>query len=331
MKLQPIAVIPVAGVGSRLKPHTHTVPKALINVAGKPMLAHILDELLKIGVTEAVFVVGHMGDRIREYVESKYKIKAHYVEQLERKGLGHAVFLTRDIVGDRPTLIVLGDTIFRADFQGVLNAGVSTIGVKEVEDPRRFGVAEVHDGVITKLVEKPEHPVSRLAVVGIYFIAHGNSLFTALDTVINEKKQMTKGEFQLTDALELMIQRGEKLGVFPVDGWYDCGKTETLLETNRELLDAKGDAPGPAPAGSVIVPPVAIDPTAVIERSIIGPHVSIAARAVVRESVVKNSIVNEDAVVEQTLLEGSVIGENALVTGTFRHLNVGDSSEVRLG
>lgn len=328
MKLQPIAVIPVAGVGSRLKPHTHTVPKALINVAGKPMLAHILDELLKIGVTEAVFVVGHMGDRIREYVESKYKIKAHYVEQLERKGLGHAVFLTRDIVGDRPTLIVLGDTIFRADFQGVLNAGVSTIGVKEVEDPRRFGVAEVHDGVITKLVEKPEHPVSRLAVVGIYFIAHGNSLFTALDTVINEKKQMTKGEFQLTDALELMIQRGEKLGVFPVDGWYDCGKTETLLATNRDLLDMDGK--DTQIEGSVIIGPVAIDPTAVIKNSIIGPYASIASGAIVKNAVVRNSILNEDSQVEEALLESSLIGENAIVKGSFKKLNVGDSSEVHL-
>ena len=328
MKLQPIAVIPVAGVGSRLKPHTHTVPKALINVAGKPMLAHILDELLKIGVTEAVFVVGHMGDRIREYVESRYKIKAHYVEQMERKGLGHAVFLTRDIVGDRPTLIVLGDTIFRADFQGVLNAGVSTIGVKEVEDPRRFGVAEVHDGVITKLVEKPEHPVSRLAVVGIYFIAHGNSLFTALDTVINEKKQMTKGEFQLTDALELMIQRGEKLGVFPVDGWYDCGKTETLLATNRDLLDMEGK--DTHIEGSVIIGPVAIDPTAVIKNSIIGPYASIASGAIVKNAVVRNSILNEDSQVEEALLESSLIGENAIVKGSFKKLNVGDSSEVHL-
>lgn len=328
MKLQPIAVIPVAGVGSRLKPHTHTVPKALINVAGKPMLAHILDELLKIGVTEAVFVVGHMGDRIREYVESRYKIKAHYVEQMERKGLGHAVFLTRDIVGDRPTLIVLGDTIFRADFQGVLNAGVSTIGVKEVEDPRRFGVAEVQDGVITKLVEKPEHPVSRLAVVGIYFIAHGNSLFTALDTVINEKKQMTKGEFQLTDALELMIQRGEKLGVFPVDGWYDCGKTETLLATNRDLLDMDGK--DTQIEGSVIIGPVAIDPTAVIKNSIIGPYASIASGAIVKNAVVRNSILNEDSQVEEALLESSLIGENAIVKGSFKKLNVGDSSEVHL-
>jgi glucose-1-phosphate thymidylyltransferase len=328
VKLQPIAVIPVAGVGSRLKPHTHTVPKALINVAGRPMLAHILDELLKIGVNEAVFVVGHMGDRIREYVESKYKIKAHYVEQLERKGLGHAVFLTRDIVGDRPTLIVLGDTIFRADFQGVLNAGVSTIGVKEVEDPRRFGVAEVQDGVITKLVEKPEHPVSRLAVVGIYFIAHGNTLFSALDTVINEKQQMTKGEFQLTDALELMIQRGEKLGVFPVDGWYDCGKTETLLATNRDLLDMEGK--NPQIEGSVILGPVAIDPTAVIKNSIIGPYASIASGVIVRNAVVRNSILNEDSQVEEALIESSLIGENAVVRGSFKKINVGDSSEVHL-
>lgn len=328
MKLAPIAVIPVAGVGSRLKPHTHTTPKALIHVAGKPMLAHILDELQLIGVKEAVFVVGHMGDRIREYVESRNDIKADYVEQPERKGLGHAVYLTKDIVGDRPTLIILGDTIFKADFRGVLEGGVSTIGVKEVEDPRRFGVAEVTDGVITRLVEKPEHPVSRLAVVGIYYIHRGGTLFSALDAVINEKHQMTKGEFQLTDALELMIQRGEKLGVFPVDGWYDCGKTETLLETNRDLLDISSRTP--EIEGSVVIGPVAIDPTAVVTNSIVGPYASVAAGCLIRNAVVRNSILNENAQVEGVLLDASLIGDHAVVRGNFKKLNVGDSSEVHL-
>lgn len=326
----PIAVIPVAGVGTRLKPHTHTTPKALINVAGKPMLAHILDELKLIGVNEAVFVVGHMGDRIREYVESRSDLKAHYVEQPERKGLGHAVYLTRDIVGDRPTLIILGDTIFKADFRGVLSGAVSTIGVKEVEDPRRFGVAEVTDGVITRLVEKPEHPVSRLAVVGIYYIHRGGTLFRALDSVINEKQQMTKGEFQLTDALELMIQRGEKLGVFRVDGWYDCGKTETLLETNRELLDLDVSSRLPNIEGSVVLGPVAIDPTAVVTNSIVGPYASVAAGCIIRNAVVRNSILNENAQVEGVLLDASLIGDHAIVRGTFKKLNVGDSSEVHL-
>jgi len=325
------AIIPVAGVGSRLRPHTHTTPKALIHVAGRPILAHILDDLERLGVTDVVLVVGHMSEHIREYVDTHYAhLGRSYVDQPERLGLGHAVRLTRELVIGHPVFIVLGDTIFRADFSTVVNGAESAIGVREVDDPRRFGIVETKDGYASRLVEKPDQPTSNLAIVGVYYLTDSVLLFEALDTLV-AKDMRTKGEYQLTDALQIMIEQGHRIRPFKVAGWYDCGKTETLLETNRELLDVNGDATGPAPAGSVIVPPVAIDPTAVIEHSIIGPHVSIAARAVVRESVVKNSIVNQDAVVEQTLLEGSVIGENALVTGTFRHLNVGDSSEVRLG
>jgi len=326
------AIIPVAGVGSRLRPHTHTTPKALIHVAGRPILAHILDDLERLGVTDVVLVVGHMSEHIRAYVDTHYaRFTRSYVDQPERLGLGHAVRLTRDLVIGHPAFIVLGDTIFRADFSSVVAGGESAIGVHEVEDPRRFGIVETDaSGYASRLVEKPDQPTSNLAIVGVYYLTDSAKLFGALDTLV-EKDLKTKGEYQLTDALELMIEGGHRIRPFRVDGWYDCGKTETLLETNRELLDRNTGAPVIAPPGTVIVPPVAIDPTAVIERSIIGPHVSIAARAVVREAVVKDSIVNEDAVVEQILLAGSVIGENALVRGTFRHLNVGDSSEVRMG
>ena len=326
------AIIPVAGVGSRLRPHTHTTPKALIHVAGRPILAHILDDLERLGVTDVVLVVGHMSEHIREYVDTHYAhLNRSYVEQTERLGLGHAVRLTRDLVIGHPVFIVLGDTIFRADFSAVVKGGESAIGVREVEDPRRFGIVEVKDGFASRLVEKPDQPTSNLAIVGVYYLIDSPMLFDALDTLV-AKDLRTKGEYQLTDALQIMIERGHRIRPFKVDAWYDCGKTETLLETNRELLDLRGTpADAVSPPGVVIIPPVAIDPTAVIEHSIVGPHASIAARAVVREAVVRNSIVNEDAVVEQILLEGSVIGENALVRGNFRHLNVGDSSEVRMG
>ncbi|MEP7029105.1 MAG: sugar phosphate nucleotidyltransferase [Candidatus Eisenbacteria bacterium] len=326
------AIIPVAGVGSRLRPHTHTMPKALIHVAGRPILAHILDDLERLGVRDVVLVIGHMGEHIREYVDAHYAhLNRSYVDQPERLGLGHAVRMTRSLVEPHPAFIVLGDTIFRADFSEIVGGAESRIGVKEVEDPRRFGIVEVKDGIAVRLVEKPDQPTSNLAIVGVYYIADTPMLFEALDTLV-ARDIRTKGEYQLTDALQLMIERGHRIRPFTVDGWYDCGKTETLLETNRELLELKaGPHQVEAPEGSVFVPPVAIDPTAVIERSIVGPFVSIAARAVVRAAIVRDSIVNEDAVVEQILLEGSVIGENALVRGTFRHLNVGDSSEVRMG
>jgi glucose-1-phosphate thymidylyltransferase len=326
------AIIPVAGVGSRLRPHTHTMPKALIHVAGRPILAHILDDLERLGVKDVVLVVGHMGEHIREYVDAHYAhLNRSYVDQPERLGLGHAVRLTKSLVVGHPAFIVLGDTIFRADFSGIVGGEESRIGVKAVEDPRRFGIVEVKDGYATRFVEKPDHPTSNLAIVGVYYIADTPLLFESLDTLV-EKDLRTKGEYQLTDALQLMIERGHRIRPFTVDDWYDCGKTETLLETNRDLLAIKEAGKSMvAPEGCVILPPVAIDPTAVIERSIVGPYVSIAARAVVREAIVRDSIVNEDAVVEQILLDGSVIGENALVRGAFRHMNVGDSSEVRMG
>jgi glucose-1-phosphate thymidylyltransferase len=326
------AIIPVAGVGSRLRPHTHTTPKALIYVAGRPILAHILDDLERLGITDVVLVVGHMREAIQEYVDTHYaRFKRAYVEQPERLGLGHAVRLTKDLVRGHPAFIVLGDTIFRADFSEILEGEDSRVGVKAVEDPRRFGIVEVKDGVATRFVEKPDQPTSNLAIVGVYYMRDSALLFDALDDLV-ARDVRTKGEYQLTDALEWMIERGHRIRPFTVDAWYDCGKTETLLETNRDLLELAGARSVPPPReGVVFVPPVAIDPSAVIERAIVGPHVSIASRAVVRDSIVLNSIVNGDAVVEHILLEGSVIGDNAHVRGNYRHLNVGDSSEVRMG
>lgn len=328
----PTAVIPVAGIGSRLRPHTHTVPKVLIQVAGKPMLAHILDEMRAIDVHEVVLVVGYMGDRIRHFVDRYYgDLSVRYVEQPDREGLGHAVHLTSQVVDhDRPLLIVLGDTIFRADFEQVVSSSISLIGVREVEDPRRFGIVEVdQQDRVTKLVEKPQHPTSNLAIVGIYYITATAQLYQQLAQLI-EQGIRSRGEFQLTDALAMMVAGGDPLGVFTVDGWFDCGQPETLLATNRELLDLQGGN-GPREHGSgVIVPPVAIAESATVINAIIGPHATVAAGAVVRNSIVRNTIINESAIVEDALLDASVIGDHAVVRGSFKKLNVGDSSEVEV-
>jgi len=325
----PIAIIPVAGVGTRLRPHTHTLPKVLLHVAGKPILAHILDDLPGLGIQEAVMIVGYMGELVRDYVVRNYPgLKAHFVEQPERLGLGHAVSLAAPHVNDRPVLIILGDTIFEADLRGVLAGPTHGIGVKAVEDPRRFGIVETdREGRVTLMIEKPERPASNLAITGIYFFTHGEPLFSALEE-IQRKNIRTKGEFQLTDAMELMVQRGEVVTTFPVAGWYDCGKTETLLETNRILLGKRTD--GKPIEGSVIHRPVSIAPTAVVENCILGPHASVAAGARLRNAVVRDSIINENAVVEDILIESSVVGENAVVRGAFKRLNVGNSSEVKI-
>lgn len=319
------AVIPVAGEGTRLRPHTHTVPKPLLRVAGKAILGHILDDVVELGIRDVVLIVGYRGGYIVDYVKSNYDLNVSFVEQTERLGLGHAIYLTKDHVGEDPVLVLLGDTIFKGDFASIVGGGGNYIGVKEVPDPERFGVVEVEDGKIVDLVEKPAEPRSNLAIVGIYCIKDAGRLFDALESIITEDLR-TRGEYQLTDALNLMIRRGIDLLAFEIEGWYDCGKPETLLETNRELLEMSSSEV--SIPGSIIIDPVNIGEGVQVESSVIGPHVSIAGKTVVRRSIIKNSILGSGALVEDALLDSSLIGDNAVVRGKFKKLNVGDSSEI---
>ncbi|MFH1278670.1 MAG: sugar phosphate nucleotidyltransferase [Candidatus Eisenbacteria bacterium] len=320
------AIIPVAGTGHRLKPQTYTLPKALLNVAGKPILGHILDELISVGVDHVILVVGHMGDPIRAWMEKNCGIETEFVEQREARGIGHAIHLTRDLVDpDEPILIVLGDTIFKADFESVIGGPTSAIGVRAVEDPSRFGVVQVRNQNVARLVEKPDTPVSNLAIVGIYYFIRAGSLFAALAEIIDEGIT-TKGEVQLTDALEKMIKKGEPVRAVTVNGWFDCGEPESLLRTNRFLLEEEGSRV--EIDGSIIIPPVAISPSSHVTRSVIGPYVTVGDNAVITDSIVRDSIVNDDALVENCLLDRSLVGESAVVRGNFQRLNVGDSSEV---
>jgi len=325
----PIAIIPVAGTGTRLRPHTFTQPKVLLNVAGKPILAYILDELPGLGVREVVLIVGYMGERVRDYVAKQYPdLLVHYVDQPERLGLGHAVALAEPFATGRAILIILGDTIFEADLPAVLARGTSAIGVKSVEDPRRFGIVELNGaGRIMRMVEKPEHPASNLAITGVYFFADGTPLFQALRELQREGVR-TRGEFQLTDGMQRLIDRGAILTTFPIQGWHDCGELETLLETHRVLLDRRTERL--TVPGSVVHPPSTIADGAVVRGAIVGPYVSIAAGATVRNAVLRNAIVNGNATVEDVLLEDSVVGENAVIRGKFRRVNVGDSSEIHV-
>jgi glucose-1-phosphate thymidylyltransferase len=320
-----LAVIPVAGVGSRLRPHTYSLPKVLLNVAGKPIIGHILDKIIADGFTEATIIVGYMGDKIREYVHTNYSIKVNFIDQEERKGLAHAIHLAKGTLTDEPFLIILGDTIFDVDLKPVIKNDFTSIGVKYVEDPRRFGITELREGFVSKFIEKPEHPTSNFAIVGLYWIKNPKLLEQCIDDLI-AKDLRTRGEYQLTDALQLRMERGERIKTFPVEGWYDCGKPETLLSTNRHLLD-KQQATYTLD-GVVVVPPVYISSKAKISHSVIGPYATIAANTVVADSVIRNSIVSEDAQVFRSLLDNSIIGNHAMVKGGFKRINVGDSSEI---
>ncbi|MEN6625894.1 MAG: sugar phosphate nucleotidyltransferase [Candidatus Sumerlaeia bacterium] len=331
-------IIPVAGEGTRMRPHTHTKPKVLLQVAGKPMLSHILDELRQYDVEEIVLVVGHKAEAIRDYVTKAYDYRFQFVTQEELKGLGHAIWMTRkhfeDV--DSPLLIILGDTLFDADFKKIIGSDVGWIGVKEVDDPRRFGIVALEGERITAMVEKPEpdKAPTNLAIVGIYYFDHSRPLFASLDRLI-ESGRTTKGEFQLTDALQLMLEAGATMKPFRIAGWFDCGKPETLLQTNRLLLD-KASANSTANdssrfEGSLIRQPVSIGEGVTIENSIVGPHVTVAQGASIRNSIVRDSIISSGAAVESLLLDGSIISDHAHAVGAFASLNLGDSSELRLG
>ncbi|GDX66419.1 glucose-1-phosphate thymidylyltransferase [Chlorobiota bacterium] len=320
------AIIPVAGVGTRLRPHTYTLPKVLLNVAGKPILGHILDALQQHNIDEATIIVGYMGDLVEDYVRRNYSMNVTFIYQEERLGLGHSIWIAREHITDNePLLIILGDTIFDVDLSLATNSRFSTLGVKSVDDPRRFGVVELEKGFISRLIEKPENPTTNLALVGLYFINNPTLLVDSLQTLIDNNIR-TRDEYQLTDALQMMIDKGEKFTTFPVEGWYDCGKPETLLSTNRYLLDGKSTYK--TPEGVVIIPPAFVAENAIVERSVIGPYTTVASGATVIDSVVRDSIISDGATVTASTLEQSIIGNNAIVKGKFSRLNVGDSSEI---
>lgn len=321
------AIIPVAGVGTRLRPHTYSLPKVLLNVAGKPILAHILDALLVQNITKATIITGYMGELVEEFVKKRYKnMEVSFVEQKEQLGLGHAIWTARETFEDEPLMIILGDTIFDVDLKLAFASGISALGVKEVEDPRRFGVVIPNpDGTINRLVEKPQTPISNLAIVGLYFIKNPDALKLALNSIM-DNNITTKGEYQLTDALQLMLENGEDFTTFQVEGWYDCGKPETLLSTNRFLLEK-------IPTqkkfeDSVIIQPSFISDRAIIERSVIGPYASIADGAIVKDSVIRHSIISYGAKVTSSLLIDSIVGNSAEFTGHFHKLNIGHSSTI---
>jgi len=319
------AIIPVAGVGSRLRPYTFTVPKVLLNVAGKPIIGHILDKIIEAGFTEATIIIGYLGEMVKDYVLANYKIKVDFVEQEERLGLGHAIYISRHTFSTSPILIILGDTIFEVDLKSMIKNEQTQIGVKHVDDPRRFGVAETTNGQISQLVEKPEVPKSNLALVGLYYITQPQLLVDCLKEMIRNNTR-TKGEFQLTDALQMMIDNGEKMKTFSIEGWFDCGSPETLLSTNRYLLEHQ---PMPQPLKGVLIqPPAFISPKAKVSNAIIGPHATIAENATVENTIVRNSIISEGATVLNSLIEDSIIGSNAVVRGNYKRINIGDSSEL---
>lgn len=323
-------ILPMAGFGTRLRPHTWSVPKPLVPLAGKAMIDHVFDRLLPLNPEEIICIVGYLGDQIEAYLTERYSVPLRFVEQPEMRGQADAIALTRGMV-DGPSLVMFADTIFEADFTPLpkLHAeGLDgAIYVKEIDDPRRFGIAVTdEDGIAMQLVEKPENPVSNLALVGIYYFHDTGTLYEAIDTLIKSGKTL-KGEYFLADAVQVLIDRGQKLKTLTVPVWEDCGKPEEMLQTNRYLLTRNDPEPGEYP-DSAIIRPSFVDPTAKIARSVVGPHASIGAGATLDGVVISNSVVGEGVTLTNTVLTASILSVGAQVTRTARRLNLGATSEV---
>lgn len=318
------AVIPAAGIGTRLRPHTLNKPKALLPVAGKPILAHIMDDLTEAGIDGFVLIVGYHGDEVREwFARERPDLDITFVEQAERLGLGHAIWTAKDAIGNEPFFCILGDTILKADYADLLASPTNMIAVREVEDPRRFGVVEMDGDRVKAFVEKPEVPPSNLAIVGAYLFRDGAALWRCLDRIVDEDIR-TRGEYQLTDALQMMVEEGLPFRTVPVTDWYDCGKKETWLDTNRILLDRL-----PATAGREgVTPPVHVDEGAEITGSRLGPHVSVGPGAVVKDCILTDCVVGAGSRLTGCRLERSLVGENCVLSGVAGEINVGDYTEL---
>jgi len=323
-------IVPVAGKGTRLRPHTHTKPKSLVRVAGKPILGHLVDRIRSLPMEELILIIDPDESKeasIRQFLDATAPVPVRYVRQTELKGPAHAIFLARQYI-DQDVLIIFNDTLFDADLSQIgTHQADGIIWVREVDDPRRFGLVELEGDRIVRLVEKPEVPPSNLAMIGMYYLKDGPGLMQRIERVMHAGRTV-KGEFYLPDPLQLMLDEDYHLEAATVQGWYDCGTIEALLDTNRVLLE-NGHQRLIDTIESVIIPPVCIEAGAYIHRSVIGPYVSIASQAVVEHSIISDSIINEGAMVHDALLQRSLIGEHAFVKGGYKRLNVGDSSAVQ--
>jgi glucose-1-phosphate thymidylyltransferase len=323
-------IIPLAGKGTRLRPHTHVTPKPMLKVAGKPVMSYILDDLKKLGnVEQIIYITGHLKEKVEEYVKSAYDFPSVFIEQKVQDGTAGAVALAREHVHE-PVLIIFVDTIFDADLSVIHESDADgIIWTKEVEDYQRFGVVVTDENdYMTRIVEKPKDPISKRANIGLYFIRNWKLLFEGLDHVLAAPPNM--GEFFLTDAFQYMIDHGAKIEVRDVAGWFDAGKIETLLDTNRVVLE-RGGARRPADiAGTKIVDPVYVEGDVTLRNATIGPNVSIGRGTVIEGSEVSHSIIGIETKISGAKLTNSLIGDGVVLSGVSGEVTVGDHSEVRI-
>ena len=320
-------IIPLAGKGTRLRPHTHLTPKPMLRVAGRPVIDWVMDRLEGLHIEELIFITGHLKDQVEQYARSQYTTPSRFIEQKIQDGTAGAVNLARPHVRG-PVLIIFVDTVFEADLSlAETTKADGIIWAKEVDDYQRFGVVVTDaDGYMTRIVEKPATPVSKLANIGLYFIRDVAALWRGIDHVLAAAPN--KGEYYLTDAFQYMIDHGSRILTAEVGGWYDCGQLETTLETNGILLE-QGAAHHPAVGPDVrLVEPVLIADNCTLERCTIGPNVTVDRGSTIRDAAIANAIIGPDCTIERSTLTHAMLGDRVRVADFTGSGNFGSDSEI---
>jgi len=320
-------IIPLAGKGTRLRPHTHLTPKPMLKVAGRPVMDWVMDRLGGLEIEELIFITGHLKDQVEQYARARYPIPSRFIEQKVQDGTAGAVNLARPFVHG-PVMIIFVDTVFEADLTLANTTTADGImWVKEVEDYQRFGVVVTDaDGYMTRIIEKPSEPISKLANIGLYFVRDVEALWAGIDHTL--KAPQNKGEFYLTDAFQHMIDNGRKILTAEVGAWYDCGQLETTIETNGILLE-QGAAAHPALGADVhLVEPVLIAEGCTLERCTIGPNVTLEAGCTVRDSTIRKSIIGAGSQIDRSVLSHAILGEQVTMSGFNGSGSIGANSQV---
>ena len=321
-------IIPLAGKGTRLRPHTHLVPKPMLKVAGRPVMSYVMDDVMKLGsVEQVIYITGHLKEKVESYARSTWQVPSEFIEQAVQDGTAGAVNLAMPHV-DGPVLIIFVDTIFDTDLS-IINDSTDDgiIWVKEVEDYQRFGVVVTDEsGHMTNIVEKPTTPISKRANIGLYYIRNWTLLAEAISHVLTQPTN--KGEYYLTDAFQYMIEHGAKIKVVDVEGWYDAGKLDTLLETNQAMLEKRNLARVPADfSGATIIEPVYIEDGVTATDATIGPNVSIGRGTIISGSTIRNSVIGDGCTIASSVLHDSMLGNAVILNGVKGSMTVGDNSE----
>jgi len=333
-------IIPAAGRGTRLRPHTHTKPKALLSLGNKPIISHILDSIIETNIQDIIIIVGYEKDQLINYVMANYGDRCNFtfIEQKSRKGLGHAIFTAKKFLDGESILIALGDSLYENTFSQMLEEYnklpnlIGTLTVKTVPNPQLYGVVitEKDSNLVKQLIEKPQIPVSSKAITGVYIIRDSQVLKNALEELISSNHTGTGEELQLTDALQIMVDKGHSLGIIDSGKWFDCGKKEALLSAHEFVLNKTGESTIASDLdNSIVIPPVAIQSDCYISNSIIGPYVSIDERCVIERGIISSSIVGTDSKIKNASIHESVIGDKVELTGGLSDLNIGDHSKIQ--